>query len=106
MTSGAMHHESFDVDEDADAGYATGAVKFSPDLWWRLGAIPLALSIFPLLATDSLFNNCFLAVTIAYFAIYAGFSFYRHPSRKPRFRLLCRIAFVIAAAIFAYCKIK
>lgn len=105
MTSGAMHHESFDATEDADAGYATGAVKFSPDLWWRLGAFPLALAIFPLLATSQPFKYCFLAATTAYFASYAIFSFYHHPSRKQRFRLICRTAFVMAAAIFAYCKI-
>ena len=105
MTSGAMHHESFDSVEDAHAKYVTGAVKFSPNIWWRLAAIPLTIAILPLFFTQPLFKDCFLATTATYLAVYAVYSTKRRPAVKRGFRVLCRIVFVAGAAIFAYFKI-
>lgn len=106
MTAGAMHHESYDAAEDAESGYKTGAVRFSSDVWWRLAAIPMAVSVVPLaFSSVSSFRNCFRAAVSAYFALYAVLSLSPLPSTKPVFRLLCRVVFIAAAAAFAYLRI-
>jgi hypothetical protein len=104
MVAGAMHHEAYDVEEDRVGGYATGAVKFSPDRWWRLASLPMMAAVISLFSADSLFRNCFLVATGAYFAFYSVFALSAVPSRKTGFRVLCRFAFILAAAVFAYFK--
>lgn len=106
MTSGAMHHESFDVIEDGEFGYKTGAVLLSADRWWRLAAVPMVFAVVPLaFSTISSFRNYFMVAVSGYLAAYALHSLSPKPSTKPRFRLICRTIFVLAAAIFAYHRI-
>ncbi len=100
MTAGAMHHDSFDAEEDKSANYATGAVKFSPDRWWRLAALPFIAGIFILLFSNRLFALSFLLPSSLYLILYTVISFKQRPSSVTIFRSICRVAFLVGAFIY------
>lgn len=102
MTAGAMHHDSFDVDEDRAADYVTGAVKFSPDIWWRLAAIPFVSGTLMLLFADKIFSSSFIISSSLYLCLYIAISLTSNPSRVILFRSLCRLIFVGGALIYLY----
>jgi len=106
MTSGAMHHDSFDVEEDRQNGYITGAVKFSPDRWWRLAAIPFMAATALLFLTEHTFSGAFIVSSIAYFAVYTIISFKKKPTVFLPFRTICRLVFIIGAGIYLYLKFQ
>ena len=105
MTAGAMHHDSFDADEDRAANYATGAVKFSSDLWWRLGAVPFSCGVLMLWFCKSDFTMSFMLPSIIYLTAYSVISFRSSPSSVTAFRTLCRCAFVAGAAVYAVMRL-
>jgi hypothetical protein len=104
MTAGAMHHDSFDVKEDSEYGYTTGAVKFSPDKWWRLAIVPFFMSVAFLVFAQNDFRTSFMISSIAYFAVYTFVSFRKKPTTYLPFRSICRTVFIISAGIYLYLK--
>jgi len=105
MTAGAMHHDSFDYAEDRAANYATGAVKFSPDRWWRLAVFPFIAGSAMLPFCEGCFRISFAFSSAIYFLAYSLVSFRKKPSSLLLFRKICRGAFIIGALIYATGKI-
>ena len=100
MSAGAMHHDSFDADEDRSANYATGAVKFSPDKWWRLAVVPFIAGTTMLIFCNWQFSISFMLPSFIYLISYSIISFRKNPSSVKIFRTICRFAFVVGAFIY------
>jgi hypothetical protein len=104
MTAGGMHHDSFDAEEDRIAGYVTGAVKFSPDIWWRLAIIPFGAGITMLAFCEDYFRVIFMLVSILYLLFYSFMGLKKSPSTLPVFRKICRVIFIAGAVTYTLIK--
>ena len=102
MTAGAMHHDSFDVEEDKEADYVTGAVKFSSDTWWRLAVVPFIAGMFMLLFAENTFAVSFLFPSAIYLLLYIFVACRKTPSTVTAFRPICRLIFIAGALIYLY----
>lgn len=106
MTSGAMHHDSFDTEEDRQYGYITGAVKFSSERWWRLAAVPFLAATGCLIFTEPIFRISFIVSSIAYFSTYTTLSLKKRPTSSREFRSICRLSFIGGALLYLYFNVS
>jgi len=104
MTAGAMHHDSFDYVEDKAANYATGAVRFSPNLWWRLAVVPFITGCAMLPFCETRLSISFAISSIIYLLAYSFVALRRNPSSILLFRKVCRGAFMAGALIYTLKK--
>ena len=104
MASGGMHHDSYDKDEDQSLGYETGAVRFSPDKWWRLAALPFLAGTALLFFCDDIFRKAFILPAVVYIIAYSATVVKKNPSHSKYFRTICRLSFICAAILFFLLK--
>ena len=102
MTAGAMHHDSFDAEEDKESDYVTGAVKFSSDTWWRLAVIPFMAGMAMLPFAEKSFAISFLFPSLIYLLLYVFVACRKTPSTVTAFRPICRLIFISGALIYLY----
>ncbi len=105
MASGAIHHDALHHEEDSRNSYETGAVVFGPNLWWRMGFIPLLTAIPLLLFTPVDFALCFGLASLVYFFFYVALVIFPNPSEKIWFRVVCRLIFSVSAAFLVAIRI-
>lgn len=102
MSSGAMHHDAIDFQEDSQQLYITGAVRFGADRWWRLAPIPLLLAQVLFCFTPILFSLCFGISSMFYLCVYLIAAFGEKPSCRSWFRFVCRLIFACGSVIYIF----
>jgi len=96
MAGASCHHDANHAAEDLAQGYATGAVRFGRDRWWRLGLVPMLGAQAALWFATCELRNPFLAAFVVYFSLYLSVTFRDTPGAIPWFRPLCRLAYAAA----------
>ncbi len=100
MAGASMHHDAVDAEEDAHAGYVTGAVRFGRVRWWRFGVVPIATAN-AILALHCARDALLLAAFGGYLVVYCRFR--RGPfdtDRLHAFRLSCRAIYGLSGGLY------
>ncbi len=107
MLCGSMHHDAYHVTEDKEHKFFTGAVRFNPEIWWKLAVFPMIIAIFFLIQDENIFLRVFLPIAILPYLIgyFTIILLSPRPSKIIFFRLFCRLSFGLATLTYILLKI-
>ena len=103
MAGAGMHHDAVDYEEDRNAGYVTGAVKYGASKWWKYGLYCIAIAHILLF----FLNNSFSSIMAVVFGFYLlGYITVlklgiEHQNMK-KFRIYCRVIYGLGGIIYLW----